>query len=240
MKNWVLCTFFCEPSYRSFFIEILSFCQLLLGENPPFNFVLPYLKYLGMTCIPCCRNFKTGSQYIQVKYLMNYLTNNINTISFMTQMQAAQINELNSIMACVAMFASSMVVSSQPIIIIQNSLNNVNTTLTPDSSISSSPTGEGESSGIDGTSPHSPGPSMIIHQNKMKSTTTTSVKSPTQSSSSSAIIIDSIMVLLEPLMLCSGGITFTMRYFLNEISSKIKKNYFKSLPFSSLAINGGR
>jgi hypothetical protein len=167
-------------------------------------------------------------------------SNNINTISFMTQMQAAQINELNSIMACVAMFASSMVVSSQPIIIIQNSLNNVNTTLTPDSSISSSPTGEGESSGIDGTSPHSPGPSMIIHQNKMKSTTTTSVKSPTQSSSSSAIIIDSIMVLLEPLMLCSGGITFTMRYFLNEISSKIKKNYFKSLPFSSLAINGGR
>ena len=147
-------------------------------------------------------------------------SNNIITISFMTQMQAAQINELNSIMACVAMFASSMVVSSQPIIIIPNSLKNMNTTLTPDSSVSSSPTGEGESSsGIDGTSPHSPGPSMIIHQNKIKSTTTT-VKSPTQSSSSSAIIIDSIMVLLEPLMLCSGGITFTMRYFLNEISSK--------------------
>lgn len=29
------------------------------------------------------------------------------------------------------------------------------------------------------------------------------------------------MVLLEPLMLCSGGVTYTMRYFLNEISLHI-------------------
>ncbi|RNA43682.1 serine threonine- kinase mTOR isoform X2, partial [Brachionus plicatilis] len=34
-------------------------------------------------------------------------------------------------------------------------------------------------------------------------------------------IIDLIMNLLEPLMLCSGGITYTMRYFLNQIASHI-------------------
>ena len=34
-------------------------------------------------------------------------------------------------------------------------------------------------------------------------------------------IIDIIMNLLEPLMLCSGGITYTMRYFLNEIATHI-------------------
>nr|AWV66626.1 serine/threonine-protein kinase mTOR [Brachionus rotundiformis] len=34
-------------------------------------------------------------------------------------------------------------------------------------------------------------------------------------------IIDLIMNLLEPLMLCSGGITYTMRYFLNEIATHI-------------------
>jgi hypothetical protein len=34
-------------------------------------------------------------------------------------------------------------------------------------------------------------------------------------------LVESIMSLLEPLMLCSGGITFTMRYFLNEITQYI-------------------
>jgi hypothetical protein len=34
-------------------------------------------------------------------------------------------------------------------------------------------------------------------------------------------LVESIMSLLEPLMLCSGGITFTMRYFLNEITRYI-------------------
>lgn len=36
-----------------------------------------------------------------------------------------------------------------------------------------------------------------------------------------AQITESIMGLLEPLMVCSGGVTFTMRYFLNEISHHI-------------------
>jgi hypothetical protein len=34
-------------------------------------------------------------------------------------------------------------------------------------------------------------------------------------------ITESIMGLLEPLMVCSGGVTYTMRYFLNEISVHI-------------------
>ena len=35
-----------------------------------------------------------------------------NTLSILTQMKAAQINELNAIMACLAMFASSMVIKT--------------------------------------------------------------------------------------------------------------------------------
>jgi hypothetical protein len=137
-------------------------------------------------------------------------------VTFMTQTQVAQINELNAIMACVAMFASSMVVQSKT----------TNATLTPDSSINHSSGGSSPS-----TTPPSPTSIHLVPQSSI---------SP---QSSSATIIDSvnnrfyfeilnkiffrllslhkIMVLLEPLMLCSGGITFTMRYFLNEISTHI-------------------
>lgn len=34
-------------------------------------------------------------------------------------------------------------------------------------------------------------------------------------------VTESILGLLEPLMVCSGGVTYTMRYFLNEISQHI-------------------
>jgi phosphatidylinositol kinase/protein kinase (PI-3 family) len=81
----------------------------------------------------------------------------------------AQINELNSIMACVAMFANSMVTNHKEIKKDQSSL----------------------------------------------------AKAPASSNLSENSIIDSIMVLLEPLMLGSGGVTYTMRYFLNEISLHI-------------------
>lgn len=84
------------------------------------------------------------------------------SLSMLTQMQAAQINELNAIMACVAMFANSMVSKEDDL----DSSNDYQSSL-------------------------------------------------------SLSIIDSIMVLLEPLMLCSGGVTYTMRYFLNEISLHI-------------------
>ena len=75
----------------------------------------------------------------------------------------AQTNELNSIMACVAMFANSMVSKG-------NTINRMSSMLS-NASVSSSETS----------------------------------------------IIDSIMVLLEPLMLGSGGVTYTMRYFLNVL-----------------------
>jgi hypothetical protein len=39
-------------------------------------------------------------------------------------------------------------------------------------------------------------------------------------------LVESIVSLLEPLMLCSGGITFTMRYFLNEITQYIPELKF--------------
>ena len=60
-------------------------------------------------------------------------------------------------------------------------------------------------------------------ENYYSTPNTSSQNSPTASSasSSSTPIIDSIMVLLEPLMLCSGGVTYTMRSFLNEISQHI-------------------
>ena len=90
-------------------------------------------------------------------------TSQSSSLSMLTQMQAAQINELNAIMACVAMFANSMVSKED----------------------------------------------------------TAGDQSNDYQSSLSSSIIDSIMVLLEPLMLCSGGVTYTMRYFLNEISLHI-------------------
>ncbi len=83
-----------------------------------------------------------------------------------TMEKDAQINELNAIMACVAMFANSMVSKTESNILSRMS--------------SSSSAGSANSS-----------------ENS---------------------IIDSIMVLLEPLMLGSGGVTYTMRYFLNVIA----------------------
>jgi hypothetical protein len=121
-----------------------------LNDNQSLNFNSPSTSFTSSNNLNQSQNnlFSTSNLTTTATTNISSSSNNIITISFMTQMQAAQINELNSIMACVAMFASSMVVSSQPIIIIPNSLKNMNTTLTPDSSVSSSPTGEGESSSI--------------------------------------------------------------------------------------------
>jgi hypothetical protein len=95
-----------------------------------------------------------------------------------TMEKDAQINELNSIMACVAMFANSMV-------------SKTNTS----------------------------------NFSRMSSSSSTGSTNSSENS-----IIDSIMVLLEPLMLGSGGVTYTMRYFLNVNLKKklflIKKSKF--------------
>ena len=92
-------------------------------------------------------------------------------VTFMNQTQVAQINELNSIMACVAMFAKSMVV--QPIA--------VNSTLTPDTSMSHSSAGTSPS-----TTPPSPTSIRLAPQ------------SPVSPQSSSATIIDSVITYLNP------------------------------------------
>ena len=46
------CTYFSEPSYRSFFIEILSFCQWLLRENQPYFRVFGYDMYTVYIYLP--------------------------------------------------------------------------------------------------------------------------------------------------------------------------------------------
>lgn len=73
----------------------------------------------------------------------------------------AQINELNSVMACIAMFANN----------------------------------------------------CMLHKR--------TVENEDEKEKFWSSVIECIMVLLEPLMMCSGGVTYTMRYFLNEISNHI-------------------
>jgi hypothetical protein len=62
--------------------------------------------------------------------------------------------------------------------------------------------------------------SMVKDESETSSMTLASLSS-TVSSSSSSDFSNLVMELLEPLMICSGGVTYTMRYCLNEICEHI-------------------
>ncbi|CAF0752879.1 unnamed protein product [Brachionus calyciflorus] len=140
--------------------------------TPKLNFCLGTLKSEIIFCVGFMSLALKNSSLDFINYSKRFIqlfrnssllkTREIQKKKLYTEKEA-QINELNSIMACIAMFANNCMLHKQS-----------------------------------------------IENDKLKQDFWLNV-------------IESIKALLEPLMLCSGGVTYTMRYFLNEISAHISE-----------------